>query len=208
MSFTEDDLKVHVPYYLSAEDKVTLIDELKAISQGGQANYYLSPYHDEFKAEMLQGDGWSGFTFFVHQTKKLIDIKALVLSNSCDIDPENPRDIPTRVVYAPLVKLAAFEQLLSDSQLPKDKVASKIDSIRAQKTTNIFYLPAGGPLTDEYIVRLDESQSIPRSMLEEGGTTEKLLTLSNTGFYMLIFKISIHFCRLHEKVNRTYQAAS
>ncbi len=31
---------------------------------------------------------------------------------------------------------------------------------------------------------------------------EQLFTLSNTGFYMLVLKLSVYFCRLHEKVNR------
>ena len=31
---------------------------------------------------------------------------------------------------------------------------------------------------------------------------EKLFTLSNTGFYMLVLELSVHFCRLQEKVNR------
>jgi len=92
--------------------------------------------------------------------------------------------------------------LLENSRLGKEKVEAKITSIRQQKTTNIFFLPAGGPLEEDHMVRFDEAQSMPVSAHTKSADREKLFTLSNTGFYMLIFKLSIHFCRLQEKIRR------
>lgn len=207
MSFNEEELQKHIPYYLTAEDRATLVKELTAISQGGAARYFLDPYCNEFKDDMLQGDGWRGFTYYHHAEESLFKLRALILSNSCDIDPANPRELPTRVVFAPLVKLSAFQSLLEESDLSSESVAAKIASIKAQKTTNIFYLPAGGSLDEDHLVRLDEIQSIPKSSLKDN-SIEKIFTLSNTGFYMLIFKISLHFCRLQEKINRPPEAVA
>ncbi|MFV0513486.1 MAG: hypothetical protein ACK5MY_07625 [Jhaorihella sp.] len=202
MNFDAESLQQQIPYYLTAEDRQVLVDQLKAISRGGTADYFLDPYRDNFKADMLQGDGWRGFQLFKFDTGERRSVQGLVLSNSCDVDPENPRDVPARLIFAPLVKLAAYEALLRASGIDEQKVDVKLASIRAQKTTNMFFLPRGGPLAEDHVVRLDDAHSMPVAAHVEATDREKLFTLSNTGFYMLVLKLSVHFCRLHEKVNR------
>jgi hypothetical protein len=202
MNFDAESLRQQIPYYLAAEDRQVLVEELKAIVSGGTADYFLSRYRDAFKADMLQGDGWRGFQLFLFDTGERRSVRGLVLSNSCDVDPENPREVPARVIFAPLVKLAAYKALLDESGIDTEKVEAKIDSIKAQKTTNIFYLPEGGPLEEDHVVRFDEAQSMPVAAHTASPDKEKLFTLSNTGFYMLVLKLSVHFCRLQEKVNR------
>ena len=202
MNFDPDSLKQQIPYYLTAEDSKVLIKELKTISKGGTANYFLDPDNDSFKANMLQGDGWRGFQLFKFDTGERRSVQGLVISNSCDVDPENPRDVPARAIFAPLVKLAEYEKLLRKNGIDARRVNEKIASIRAQKTTNIFFLPASEPLTEDHVVRLDDAHSMPVAAHVADSNREKLFTLSNTGFYMLVFKLSVHFCRLHEKLNR------
>lgn len=202
MNFDVESLQQQIPYYLTAEDRQALVDELKAISHGGTASYLLSPYHDSFKDEMLQGDGWRGFQLFMFDSGDRRSVRGIVLSNSCDVDPGNPREVPARVIFAPLVKLSAYEALLRGSGIDATRVDEKVASIKAQKTTNIFYLPADGPLDEDYVVRLDDAHSMPVAAHTEASDREKLFTLSNTGFYMLVLKLSVHFCRLQEKVNR------
>ena len=151
---------------------------------------------------MLQGDGWRGFQLFIFESGERRSVRGVVLSNSCDVDPENPRDVPARVIFAPLVKLSAYEALLAKSGIDAAKVQAKITSIRAQKTTNVFFLPASGTLAEDHVVRLDEAHSMPVAAHIGSADREKLFTLSNTGFYMLVLKLSVHFCRLQERVNR------
>lgn len=202
MNLDAETLIQQIPYYLTAEDQKVLLDELKAISCGGTAKYLLSTCRDSFKEMMLQGDGWRGFQLFLFETGERRSVRGIVLSNSCDVDPNNPREVPARVIFAPLVKLAVFKALLNASGIGADRVDDKIAAIKAQKTSNIFYLPAGGVLEEDYIVRFDEAHNMPVAAHTASSDREKLFTLSNTGFYMLVFKLSVHFCRLQEKVNR------
>ena len=202
MAFDAERLQHQIPYYLAAEDRRVLIEELEAISSGGTADYTLSDYNNSFTHTMLQGDGWSGFQFFRFDIGKLHSVRGLVLSNSCDVDPENKRDLPARVIFTPLVKLSIYERLLYNSKIPKERIEDKINSIKAQETTSIFYLPAGGPLEEDYVARFDEAQSMPLAARDKSNGSAKLFTLSNVGFYMLVFKLSVHFCRLQENINR------
>jgi hypothetical protein len=186
MNFDPETLQQQIPYYLTAEDRQVLVHELREISNGGTADYLLSPYHDSFRADMLQGDGWRGFQLFNFDTGERRSVQGLVMSNSCDVAPGNPRDVPARVTFAPLIKFAAYEELLRVSGIDRAKVNEKLAAIRAQKTTNVFFLPAGGPLSEDHIVRLDHAHSMPVAAHRGGRDCEKLFTLSNAGFYMLI----------------------
>lgn len=202
MNFDADSLRQQIPYYLTAEDRQILLDELKAIAQGRTVDYFLSPHRDTFKSDMLQGDGWRGFQLFIFDTGERRSVQAIVLSNTCDVEPGNQRDVPARVIFAPLVKLADYDAVLRADGVDRQRVDEKLASIRAQKTTNMFFLPAGGPLAQDHVVRLDDAHSMPVAAHAAAKDVEKLFTLSNTGFYMLVFKLSVHFCRLQENVNR------
>ncbi len=78
----------------------------------------------------------------------------------------------------------------------------KLVSIRNQNTNNVFFLPASGPLKEDHVVRLDDIHSMPLGVHVSAKDRYKVFTLYNTGFYLLVLKLSIHFCRLHEAVNR------
>lgn len=208
MNFDADSLRQQIPYYLTAEDRQVLVDELKAIAQGGTVDYFLSPHRDTFKSDMLQGDGWRGFQLFKFDTGERRSVQGLVMSNTCDVEPGNKRDVPARVIFAPLVKLADYDAVLRANGIVPQRVGEKLASIRAQKTTNMFFLPAGGPLAQDHVVRLDDAHSMPAAAHAAARDREKLFTLSNAGFYMLVLKLSVHFCRLQEKVNRNPGAAT
>ena len=208
MTFDVESIQQLIPQYLSAADQATLVRELKAIAAGGTASYVLSKYRDEFRDVMLQGDGWRGFQLFLFDSGERRSVRGIVLSNSCDVDSENPRDVPARVVFAPLVRLSTYESKLRQTGMPKERIDSKIKAIREQRTTNIFFLPAEGPLEEDFMVRFDEAHSMPVAAHLTNSEREKLFTLSNTGFYMLVLKLSVHFCRLHENVDRRPQSAS
>ncbi|GBF26240.1 hypothetical protein MnTg02_01277 [bacterium MnTg02] len=202
MTFDVETLQKQIPYYLTASDQEALVAQLKAFNSGISPDYFLSSYNDNFKENMLQGDGWRGFELFLFESGERRSVQGLVLSNSCDIDPTNKREVPARVVFAPIVKLSTYEKLLEKSHISAERVDAKIASIKDQKTTNIFYLPASGPIQEDYLVRFDDVHSMPTAAHKEKSACEKLFTLSMVGFYLLVLKLSVHFCRLEEQVQR------
>lgn len=129
-------------------------------------------------------------------------IKGIVLSNICDIDPENSRTASPRVIFAPLTELPSFENMLRKAGLSDKQINSKISAIREQRTTNVFFLPAKNRLGEDVIVRLDDLHSMPVDVLIRAGNGKKKLTLRDTGYYMLLFKLSVHFCRIQEAIHR------
>jgi hypothetical protein len=162
--------------------------------------YYLL---NRFQQEMLQGDGWQRLQLRNFETGERIFINGVVLSNTCDVSPDNQRDLPVRIIFAPLIPLAAYVSMLEKAGVQKVSIDSKVDAIRRQKVTSLFYTPTGSGLTSEHIVVLDDVHSMPAAVYESDKSNGKIFTLSQAGFYLLILKLSIHFCRFHENVART-----
>lgn len=200
MAFNAEQLKTQIPYYLTAEPKQKeLLQNLEALCRGTQKGYYISAAINVSPNEVLQGDGWQGFQLYSFKTGKKRAVRGIVLSNSCDISKDNERVLAPKVVFAPIVKLSAIETHFKNLQLPEDALEARITAIKHQEVTNIFYLPAGAQLDEDYVAILDDLHSIPAdSQLLEN----KLFTLSMAGFYLFSFKLSVHFCRLHENVDR------
>jgi hypothetical protein len=150
---------------------------------------------------MLQGDGWRGLQVRKFDSGEKAHINAIILSNTCDVSPENKRELPVRIVFAPLIALNAYERLLVEAGISKDSVRSKIDAVKRQKVTNVFYLPARGGLDGDHMVLLDDVHAVP-ARTYSAERTAKIFTLSQAGFYLFILKLLIHFCRFHENLGR------
>ncbi len=202
MNFSLDDIRRQIPAYLSDSNKETLVKELEAIARGNVIRFTLADHEDAHKEAMLQGDGWAGFSLFEFEKGERRSVRGLVLSNSCDVSLENARDLPSRITFAPLLKLSAYRSLLVGAKVSEDRIDAKLGAIRAQQVTSIFFLPRAGKLEEDYIVPFDDLHSMPLSALPPEG---KLFTLNSTGFYMLVLKLSLHLCRLHEGVDRSPQ---
>lgn len=64
MPIDSEYMKLHLPHYLTTENRDTLIKNLESIRDGGSAKYLIGTHRDPFMEEMLQGDGWRGFQKF------------------------------------------------------------------------------------------------------------------------------------------------
>ncbi len=177
-----------------------LLVQLKALVNGADRGYFIPSGYDGYTAEMLQGDGWRGFQVYSFKLRAVTATRGIVISNSCDVSPENTRVLPPKVTFAPIVKLSKLVERFELYGLDSEKTNSRILAIKAQQVTNIFYLPADGRLDEDYVVLLDDIQSMPIDAHRPAA--EKLFTLSMAGFYLFVFKLSVHFCRLHESVDR------
>jgi len=196
MGIKLEDIKEHIPYYLTQEAKDGLIKELKNFPD--KMNYYTTKHQDG----VLQGDGWDSFSIIDLETAQRKSTKGIILSNSCDINQENYRDIPARIIFAPIIKLSRYEALLTKTVFDPEKISMKMSSIRRQNMTSLFYLPKGGCLESEYIALLDDLHTLPVQLFCKTDERTKQFTLSQAGFYLFLFKLSIHFCRFHENVLR------
>ncbi|CAN2041872.1 conserved hypothetical protein [Candidatus Magnetomoraceae bacterium gMMP-15] len=198
MNITEN-IKEHIPYYLTQPAKDGLIKSLKDFPE--KMNYYTCIHKDD----ILQGDGWNCLDILNFETAERKSIKGIILSNSCDISPENSRDLPIRIVFAPIISLDLYKDLLIKRGVEHDKVSSKINSIKEQKITSLFYLPKGGNLESEHIAVLDDLHTLPANHFYKQSEKKKQFTLSQAEFYLFLLKLSIHFCRFHENVFRDYE---
>lgn len=198
------------PNYLTATEKGRLLDALeqfKEISAKGKWNskmythFYASTTYDYF----LQGDliqeirypDWNKEGKYFERTFT----DALILSNTCDLDLSNIRKMHKQVVMAPLLELEQYlEEMPNEPSL--DEI---IKSIKAQSTSNIFYLPPNPLNGKEYICHLDKAFWFPadelNSYLSDIEQT-RIASLDYFGYYLFLVKLSYHFCRLPEEKQR------
>jgi hypothetical protein len=206
MSFDVETLKRQIPYYLTAPPaQKELVGELKALSGGATVGYFLHILSDMHAQSLLQGDGWSGLQVLSFVSGDRSSVRGIVMSNSCDVSNDNERVLPPKIVFAPIVKLSAIRARFERSGLPLERIDAKIRAIKGQSVTNVFYLPAEGPLAEEYVALLDDVHSMPATAHEKKA---KIFTLSQAGFYLFVFKLSVHFCRFQENVDRRSPVAS
>lgn len=201
-----DELKDLVPYYLTHERKHGFLKELKSFMDRDWIEYFSEAIGDTW----LQGDGCARAPKVDVVTMQRKEIPCLVISNSCDIDPNNKRVLPPRVLLAPLIPLSGYEALLLKNHSGGEKaVNTMIQNIREQKVTNIFYLPNHDSLKGELIAFLDDIQSVPASVLPDPTSADgRYFSLSQIGFFLYLFKLSIHFCRFHEEVSRPVSSST
>ncbi|MYB00759.1 hypothetical protein F4X90_13945 [Candidatus Poribacteria bacterium] len=199
MSFDVERLRNQIPFYLTAKpEQKELLHNLESLIRGTNKGYYISAARDVSDDAVLQGDGRNGLQLYSFEDGKKHEVRGIVLSNTCDISTDNERVWVPRIIFAPIVKLSAIEARFKVHQLAEDAIKSRIKSIKNQSVTNIFYLPSGARLDEDHVVLLDDLHSMPAGKL----SGEKLFTLSMAGFYLFSFKLSIHFCRLQENIDR------
>lgn len=196
MNIDSFNYKDFLPYYLTADQKSGLANAMREFS--GRSQIYTSHFQDE----VLQGDYWEKMPFVDFDSGRKDKIRVLILSNSCDIDPSNPRDFPIHMTYAPIIGLALYEGLLLKSGLDNKVISAKLEAIKTQKITSMIFLPASTDVEVDSIALLDRAISVPYKAFKAETEKRKVTSLNQLGHYLLSFKLSIHFCRMHEAIAR------
>lgn len=194
-----DDIKIYLPKYLSEEKQRDLYNELATFPENIDKRFYSS----YLKAEktMFQGDGVFDVIMPVNG-QELIKVKALLISNTCDASTENTRLFALNLQFAPIFNLKNYEDGLLKTY-SREKVLSHTRAIREQKVTSFFYLPAEGVLLEDSFARFDYVFSSPIMGVSISELmNNRMFTLSNYGFYLFLIKLSMHFTRVQEAVNR------
>ncbi len=185
-----------IPYYLSQEAKDSLVKALEDFPS--PIDYYINL----FPEDVLQGDGWNSFVVVDYASGNRKSVRGILLTNSCDISPANPREFPPTFTFAPIIKLKGYQQKLLEAGIAQQQIDDKVIAIKEQKVTTLFYLPQGEKLDEDYIALLSDVHTIPKQVFEARVDRQKLFTLSQVGFYLFVLKLSVHFCRFHEEIAR------
>jgi len=190
-------INTFLPKYLSPSQSRELFDALSKYPDIG--NHYLPP--TSLSEDLLQGDGWAGLEFVEFDTGQRRCVEGLILSNSCDIDVSNFRASERRILFAPLIPLGSYELALREGGLDGERLQNVLLDIRRQHITYIYYLPAGTHGPDESIILLDDIHSEPLNFFL-AGRRSRVFRLNQVAWYVLLIKISIHFSRVNEAVQR------
>jgi hypothetical protein len=196
-----EDIKAYLPKFLSDSSEKELISELHAFPENIDSRFYSNPIRQE--NNFLQGDGFGEGIVCDIRNQRFKKAPCIVLSNSCDISPENERLYPTSVCYAPLVSFGKLIESLMHSGISKERIDTFNNDVRRQRISTIFFLPKGQGLEEEKLVFLDHVQNCPATFFHENQhASDKTFSLSNYGFYVLLLKLSIHFTRIRDGVDR------
>lgn len=191
----------HLPLYLNAEDRAHLFDEIRSFPENIDSRIYSS--HPEISDQIIyQGDIIKDQPLIFLPDKTIREKRVFVISNTCDIDLTNNRAMTPKIVYCPTISFEAYSRIASSYYDSKDKLENHLRAIRKQRITSMFYLPKHGQLHESIVLfdspnnyRLDAKHL--KSML-----ANRIITLGNYGFMLFLVKLSIHFTRIEENVNR------
>ena len=200
-----DDIRIYLPKYLSETASISLFDELSQFPDNIDSRIYSQAVAIE-NSEVLQGDGLSSLSVVNLPDTRIQAVNAMVISNSCDINPENQRLFSSSICYSPIYALAKYHESLRVrlGRFYYSKIDQLVSEIRSQRITQIFYLPRGGSLEYEGFIFFDRICSCDNSTIPRSGLNDRrLFSLSNYGFYLFLFKLSIHFTRVREGLDRT-----
>lgn len=196
-----EDIKLYLPKYLSPKSTDNLFKELERFPENIDKRLYSSACQQ--KDKILQGDGLINLPVINLPDSTIKDSTVMVISNSCDNDPENIRFFDSRICYCPLLNLNKYKEILLKSGEEEQKVDSHINSIREQRLAQIFYLPSGTVIEEESLVFFNKTVSCDSDFIfQEEKNKNKLFSLSNYGIYLFIFKLSIYLTRLNEGLDR------
>jgi hypothetical protein len=197
-----EDVQLYLPKYLTPDSEKALFEELKNFPQNIDGRLYTSRLKNELT--IFQGDGIKELLVVNLPDTNVNPSPTMILSNTCDIDPNNQRLFKSRLVYAPIFNLKKYHNmLLTASSRDQAAIDQHVESIKRQRITQVFYLPKGGQLTNDSMVFLDRINNCDNSYISRDRIKElRLFTLSDYGLYLFLFKLSIHFTRIAEKIDR------
>ena len=198
-----DEIKIYLPKFLSDDSDKKLFEGLKKFPDNIDSRLYTN-YLEDAKI-VYQGDGLRDMLVVNLPDRTINEAPSIVISNTCDIHLENTRNFSSQVVYAPIFNLEKYRTvLIKKSSKTDEQINAHIDAIRKQEITQIFYLPPLVGKIDESLVFLDRVYNYPNKLVDrENLKTRRLFTLSDYGAYLFVLKLSIHFTRIQDKVERS-----
>lgn len=134
--------------------------------------------------DIVQGDVLSCLRFSYYDedaNERFIKAPAMIISNSCDIENDG------HILLAPAIPLRDIESV--------DR--SLLETIKNNQKTNFLYIPDNGILKN-YVIDFSWISMFPKNVivgLLNQKKSEKIITLNQLGYYMLLCKLAVHFMR-------------
>ncbi len=193
-----------MPDYLSDTQKSRLRDGLKQFNDDSVINKNYTHFYSQRKNEIfLQGDlikqlRFPSFNYDDGSYKKRY-FDAVIISNTCDIDGANKTSIPKNVLLAKAIPLNEYISELENIGI--SNLSDKIRHLKNQMFSNLLYLPVTKS-SIEYVVLLDDISQVSKDELNQlVGDIEsnRIEALDYFGYYLFIFKLSYHLCRMPQE---------
>ncbi|MBI2926622.1 MAG: hypothetical protein HYY24_13080 [Verrucomicrobia bacterium] len=203
MSEWLEDFKTYLPKYLSAEAQRNLFAELSQFPNNIDCRLYTLRLLNEMN--LFQGDGLANLWVADLPNPRIGQARVMVLSNTCDVAPDHRRFLGPRILYCPIISFPKYENLIrTHGSLPSDfNPTGHCDAIRRQHNSSMFYLPKNEKLGEEAIAMLDRINNCDAQAVDVHELVrDRLFTLSDYGFYLFLFKLSLHLTRIREGVAR------
>ena len=198
MAWTREEMQVLLNDNLLRENLDAVVQELQEMAAG---RGMIAANHEDL---LLQGDIYDGVPCVLRSGNEITvsPRRVILISNSCDASIENPRPVPIDLTVAPLLRLARYEQMLLEKGVSSQAVSDVIKAIRRQEKTNMVFIPAGANVPEDMVALLDRVQSLSvKDFLH--ADPSRLAVLTQRGFWVLLVKLSMHFLRPHEGVERS-----
>lgn len=208
MAFSIDEFDKLLPPELAEQKKGRLREGLVQFSDpyNSQDKFYTDFYMPGSHNYFLQGDLIREMRFPSFNKESGIYGKlyydALILSNTCDIDESNKRTLRKKVILAKLITVEMFIESMRELEI--ENAAEILTHVKNQQYSNIIYLPPSKDNTD-YLAYLDDLSIVEKeeiNSLKEEISANRVESLDYFGYYLLIFKMSYHMCRLPEETER------
>jgi hypothetical protein len=208
--------RTYLPKYLSPEQQASLTKRLyDDFPSSSDSNKVFCRLPDE--NVFLQGDGIEDIPFSrfsLDPPRFEIDFRdGVLISNTCDISPENQRLSQANASFVAIYPLASYLSELQLCGITQDRIRSFEQSLRANHITNLMYLPPllsdGHEVLGESFMRFDQVTCLPAEILDSkydrkyAPMGNRWFSLSQYGFFLFILKLSVHFCRFRENVVRS-----
>ena len=203
MSQWFEDLKTYLPKYLSDDAQKNLFADLSQFPGNIDGRLYTMRLLNEMT--IFQGDGLASLWVADLPNEKIGKARVMVLSNTCDIAPDNKCLLGPRILYCPIISFPKYENLIraQANGLPDFNPSGHCDAIRRQHNSSMFYLPKNDKLGEDAIAMLDRINNCDAQAVDlRDLVTNRLFTLSDYGFYLFLFKLSLHLTRIREGVSR------
>jgi hypothetical protein len=196
-----EDIQNYLPQYLFPKTNEKLLSDLNQFPSNIDGRLF--GFEGKKEDIIYQGDGIDNLLIINLPDEKKITGRALIISNTCDTDTHNERKFASHIIYAPIINLEKYKtQMESKGVFNQDGLKNHIKDIRNQAVTQVFYLPQWGGF-EESLVFLDRVISIRNDYYDRARLRDhRLFSLSQYGHYLFLYKLSIHFTRFNEKVER------